>query len=74
MRKKKKEVTSNTYTGAGEAFDTVVRLICRACSFTLDFASIIEDVDTVDLHRLMVDSSLRASGGIFGTGSAMTAF
>lgn len=49
---------NSSYAGAGVAFDTVVRLICRACSLTLDFASTIEDVaegTTVDLHRLIID-------------------
>lgn len=53
-----KRVTKNSYTGAGVAFETVVRLIFRACSLTLNFASTIEEVaagTTVDLHRLMVD-------------------
>lgn len=72
------KVTNNTYAGAGAgaAFDTVVRLICRACSLTLDFASTIEDVaagTTVDLHRIMVDFG--ATGRrILDTCKAMTAF
>ena len=69
----RKRVTNNVYAGAGVAFDTVVRLICRACSFTLDFGSIIEDVATVDLRRLIVDSSATGTR-ILDTGSAMTAF
>jgi hypothetical protein len=41
--------------GAGVAFDTVERLILRACSCTLDLASSIElPLDRVDLHRAMV--------------------
>ena len=68
-----KRATSNTYAGAGVAFDTVLRLICRACSFTLDFASIIEDVAAVDLHRKMVYSSATGTR-ILDTGSAMTTF
>lgn len=75
----KRGLTINTYAvGAGVAFDTVVRLICRACSLTLDFASTIDVAagTTVDLQRTMVDT---ADFGAFGTrnldtGNAMVAF
>ena len=73
---RKKRVINNSYAGAGAAFVTVVRLICRACSLTLDFASIIEDVavgTTVDLHRLMVDFGATGTR-ILDTCNAMAAF
>ena len=73
---REKRVTNNSYAGAGVAFVTVVRLICRACSLTLDFASTIEDVavgTTVDLQRLMVDFGAIGTR-ILDTCNAMTAF
>jgi len=70
-------VTLNTYAaGAGVAFDTVVRLICRACSLTLDFASTMAAGTTVDLHRPMVDTTDFGAHGtrILDAGNAMVAF
>lgn len=78
MRGKKDQVDNTYATGAGVAFDTVVRLICRACSLTLDFASTIEDGTAgtiVDLHRLMVDAAdFGTPTRILDTGNAMPLF
>ena len=53
--------------GAGVAFNAVDRLMLRACSRTLFFASIMENaLDTaVDLHRTMV--------AVFGAVTALVA-
>ena len=73
-----KELTDNTYAaGTGVAFDTVVRLIYRAYSLTLAFASTMDVAagTTVDLQRVMVDA---ADFGVLGTilevANAMAAF
>ena len=63
--KRGSEALVSTYTaGAGVALAAVERLILRACSCTLDFASTMEDglVDArVDLHRA------RLTFGVAGT-------
>ena len=77
---KKKGLTDDTYAvGARVAFDIVVRLICRACSLTLDFASTIEKLaagTTVDWHRPMVaDADFGAPGmRILDAGNAILIF
>ena len=75
---KKKGLTDDTYAvGAGVAFDIVVRLICRACSLTLDFASTIEAAGTtVDWHRPMVaDADFGGHGmRILDAGNAILIF
>jgi len=69
-------VNRSTYTvGACVAFDTVERLILRACSLTLDLASTIENalpVATVDLHRTAAADFVEDGTRIdLDTGSAM---
>ena len=80
MWKRKKGPKNDTYAeGAGVAFDTVLRLINRACSLTFGFASTIEDVaagTTVDLQRLKVETADFDALGmrILDAGNVMAAF